>query len=452
MRENCISKLGLLILLVIFPMFVLAQNKPKRDRTKDNIGVKKERAQKKNTSSKKITANSSYNKSRLAQRGAAKKETEKQYFYVSKDFIEVSERGGVYDISVSSSSSWKIDLGTSHWTQLTRKGDNLHLEIAENAQESSRTDYFMLSSGENRIKIHIKQKGHQREVSRLDLSSYTHDFSSDRSSYEIIVSSNSNWNISVTTASWAHISRNSNKLILTVDENTSSQGRNDYFCVQSGDIVKRFTLTQQGKTSNNTYSSANRGVTMNSYSSTTNINAKNNQYASYYIDKNDWWKDRIRLGWNILGYEMNSDILAIKTGLKLRFGKHSDAFNLILGCDYTYHAVYASAYGDSWWSVSDFDYYTILHQLSFNATIRFNLFKVGVSKFYIGNEFETGIKLADGKYSVENKNWPIATAPQIGFNCKHFDFGLYYKKFIDNYNLFHSFEDYKIGGFAVWYF
>ncbi|MBR0201260.1 MAG: BACON domain-containing protein [Bacteroidaceae bacterium] len=60
------------------------------------------------------------------------------------------------------------------------------------------------------------------------------------------VISEKDWSITIRTASWAHLQRNGSGLTLTVDRNTSTNARTDYFKLKSGSLEFRVNIKQEG--------------------------------------------------------------------------------------------------------------------------------------------------------------------------------------------------------------
>lgn len=71
----------------------------------------------------------------------------------------------------------------------------------------------------------------------------------------ITVNSNTNWEISVNTASWGHITTNGNMLTLRVDPYNGSTDRTDYFKIKAGDKEEKINI-KQSASSNSLKSSA----------------------------------------------------------------------------------------------------------------------------------------------------------------------------------------------------
>lgn len=63
----------------------------------------------------------------------------------------------------------------------------------------------------------------------------------------ITVNSNTNWSISVNTASWGHLTTNGSTLTLRVDPYTGTTDRTDYFKIKAGDKEERISIKQKAK-------------------------------------------------------------------------------------------------------------------------------------------------------------------------------------------------------------
>lgn len=70
----------------------------------------------------------------------------------------------------------------------------------------------------------------------------------DGGSYDISIDTDGEWEISVGTAHWGHITINGNVLTLKIDANPDGSNRNDYFTIKSGDFEKNINITQYANT------------------------------------------------------------------------------------------------------------------------------------------------------------------------------------------------------------
>lgn len=134
------------------------------------------------------------------------------------------------------------------------------------------------------------------------------------------------------------------------------------------------------------------------------------------------WHDRVTCGWEFFS-DYNGDFLGAGTGLYVKFGRctkeKSDFINFSLGAKYTYNTYIGSE--------ESFDYFDLQgHQIAGVAQLRFNLFRWGTGRFYIGGAGEYSYTLS-GDLDIEG----LAVQGQLGYNSRHFDIGLYYKQFLD---------------------
>jgi len=80
----------------------------------------------------------------------------------------------------------------------------------------------------------------------FSISSTTVEFSESGGTKSFSVSASNSWTISTSTASWGHLTRSRNSLTLSVDANTSTSSRNDYFVIHSGKKNIRVNISQNG--------------------------------------------------------------------------------------------------------------------------------------------------------------------------------------------------------------
>ena len=170
--------------------------------------------------------------------------------------------------------------------------------------------------------------------------------------------------------------------------------------------------------------------------------------ANYKRQKrNNWWKHRLMVGWNVVHWDYMSDIMTAGTGLRFRFGRWDDLFNFICGAEYVY----------LWSTDSDSENSTIGQRISVPVILRLNLYEIGDDTgLYIGCGGDFGFKLKDGDYSTwyllqMNKN-SIAVEPQLGLAGVHWDLGVYYKRYLNDYMISPIVGNQTIGCFLTWYF
>lgn len=172
-------------------------------------------------------------------------------------------------------------------------------------------------------------------------------------------------------------------------------------------------------------------------------------YRAYYKrqKRNNWWEHRFMVGWNVVHWDYMSEIMTAGTGLRFRLGRWDDTFNFIFGAEYSF----------IWTADSDSENKTIGQRMSIPVIVRLNLYELGTdTELYIGCGGDFGFKLKDGNYSTRylfpmNKN-SIAVEPQLGLTGVHWDLGVYYKRYLDDYIISPIVGNQTIGCFLTWYF
>lgn len=92
------------------------------------------------------------------------------YLNVSDDDIYVSADGSSKDISVSTDGDWYIDVDAANWGHLTKYSNSVTVRVDRNTSTSSRTDYFVIKSGNYTRRINITQYGNtspSAEIKRI---------------------------------------------------------------------------------------------------------------------------------------------------------------------------------------------------------------------------------------------------------------------------------------------
>lgn len=182
-----------------------------------------------------------------------------------------------------------------------------------------------------------------------------------------------------------------------------------------------------------------------------------------------WWEDRATLGWNIVSADVDPEFeirldnasgypstCALGTGLRFRFGRYDDIINFTIGMDYqNYWGKHVTPTSYYYYNEEEVEYNTIYRRLAFPVNLKLNMPSERSSRaFYFGCTAEFGfdynhvLNYFRQINSFENLlNWPavssIAVEPQIGFNHKHFDWGLYYRYYLNGHRFFNT--EYSVG-------
>lgn len=187
------------------------------------------------------------------------------------------------------------------------------------------------------------------------------------------------------------------------------------------------------------------------YIKTINEQKKRTEHIRLVRARKAWWQNRFKIGWNIFHVDYLDDVCSVGTGVKFRFGKWSDIVNLLFGAEYIYNMYIDGNVEDLW---EDDVIFTISHQVEIPVGLRFNLFHVGDNyKFYLGCNANFGFTLSENNDFCVNKR-TLAIDPQIGIAGNKIDFGIYYKRYIDDKLLFQYTEKYvhRVGCFLTLFF
>lgn len=379
-------------------------------------------------------------------------------FSVSKTNLAFGPEGGKESIYVTSDQAWSISYNPAGWGLLTRNGNILTLRVDPNSTSTARTDFFKLKSGEKVICVNISQSAKPYDAPYLNTSKSSLAFNSSGGSETIIISTNKEWKITKGNISWGHIKINGNSLSVSVDANWSNNKRIDYLTIQAGELEKHVSISQEGRSI----------VTSPTY----------NSYSDYYYSKqkdfakNWWWKGRVRIGWNVTAFDIDADFedMSWRSGLRLRFGKSTDWFNLILGCDYSMQRKYVkggSRYvttGTRWipynynsgyyedtgyWEVTSSEWKLVHHEIIIPIELRLNFAKCGSEgRWYLGAGFDFGIKIANGDLPSKSKSYILD--PQLGIMWKHFDLGIDYRLYQEDSRF--NYKNARFGLYGTWFF
>ena len=435
----------ILILIAVFQVLfscqVFAQKKPTRDRSKEvpaNVVVVKTSPQgstpKPKTTVPKATSSSAKNTTKISTSSTTGANTTKQRtqnsrntnFRVSLNKLEFKSSVETKSITVYSGSSWSISTRPAGWVSVIRSGNTIRLRVDANTATNVRSSYLILACGNERRRIDITQQG---VTPYLIVSKDFASFYSSGGSESFTVSSNGRWEIT-TKPYWVDYSIIGNALKIFVEANTSTSDRTGYFVIKCGNIEKQVNISQAGK-STHTYSNNS------DYSSNYNTYSHRNTKTDTNTNTN-WWKGRVRCGLNLLAFDINKYNMSLKTGFRIRFGKYTDWFNIVSGCNY------------SWQRVGNIDIYTERYTNYFEIFIpiefRLNCIKLGdFGRLYVGTGFDLGFWTTTGSFSLS-----YAINPMIGIMTKHLDIGVDTRIYLKDPAL----NDYKtrFGVFANWYF
>ena len=165
------------------------------------------------------------------------------YLNTSPKSVSFRASGGSRTINVSTDGRWSISTSTASWGHTSINGNTITLRVDANNGDA-RTDYFVLKSGTKEARINISQEGKSTTYLRPSQSEISVSHKGGRRT--ITVSCDGNWKIGTPTASWIELSKSGNTLTLDIERNNSTNDRDDYFTIKSGNLEKRINITQFG--------------------------------------------------------------------------------------------------------------------------------------------------------------------------------------------------------------
>lgn len=168
---------------------------------------------------------------------------------VSKPDLSFSHDGGSQSIYVYCSADWSISVYPTNWVQLSRSGNNIKVTVSPNRAATSRTDFFELKTRSKTVRVNISQSCYATPFSAYPSSL---KFDAEGGTQTITVSANKYWYVGDFVPYWispsatSGISDNGDRLIVTVDKNTSSQSRKGTIRLQTYDAHIEIQISQDG--------------------------------------------------------------------------------------------------------------------------------------------------------------------------------------------------------------
>ena len=158
--------------------------------------------------------------------------------------------GQQIDLEVAFEGKWQIGKQPESWGHCTIPNKNMVTYIADpNPSLEPRSDYFTIVAGDEVLTVHIIQNGRDAE---LTISSSYFELKPEGGTRYIDVDNEGKpWSIDSSSVSWAHLSKNGNRVTINVEPNTSSQDRTHSFNIISGDNSKKVEIMQYSSDSLN---------------------------------------------------------------------------------------------------------------------------------------------------------------------------------------------------------
>ena len=158
------------------------------------------------------------------------------------------------------------------------------------------------------------------------------------------------------------------------------------------------------------------------------------------IAHRNWWKTRLRFGWNIAHFDYFKHYMSVGTGLRVRLGIPRDFLNLIAGVDYSWQGYAYKLEPENSYEEDKTEFSTIANQIEIPVGLRFNIGRGNGGRFFMGCNADFGFSF--GKKDNELRKQTLAFEPQIGF-CSSldrgdfgFELGILYKQYLKGHGIF----------------
>lgn len=223
------------------------------------------------------------------------------YLYVSKTSISCSANGTTEYLSVNCNGNWSIQYTYASSNPMlytaTREDNKIKVYIAPNDYTTSRSDYFYVVCGDEKVKISLSQTGKTNSVnsSTNSASSSTNDIpvisvskksiiiGSSGTTEHITVYSNRAWEIQNPIGDMYFATRDGNTLNVTIYENPTSETRQGQFNIQLTDgstTPITINLWQSGRVETSK-SSAKRSSSASKHSKSNRSAHRKSAYPDY---------------------------------------------------------------------------------------------------------------------------------------------------------------------------
>lgn len=165
---------------------------------------------------------------------------------VSNSDLSFFHDGGFQSVYVYSSTDWSISVYPTNWVHLARSGNNIKVTVSPNKSVTSRDDFFELKARNKTVRVNISQS-----CGATSLSAYPSSlkFDYDGGTQTIAVSANTHWYVGDYVPYWISantISANGDRLVITVDRNSSSQSRTGTIRLLTYDAHFEIQVSQDG--------------------------------------------------------------------------------------------------------------------------------------------------------------------------------------------------------------
>ncbi len=312
-----------------------------------------------------------------------------EYLTVSTNHITFPAEGGVREVMVSSNKKWNTFFDLAFGTLLKEAG-KVVIIVGKN-DGNKRYDFFEIRTKDRSHKIYISQEASNKNISTNRL-----EYDATGGTQYVILSDNQWYLSSSNNPSWIKTEKDNGVLVVTLEPNKSHVSRTHSLIVTINGKKGIVNIVQKGKQANSDKTSVS------------NPDKRFRVGLELMGDFNRIWDKSWTLSWS--------------TGILMKVGNINDVVNFSTGVRFSMMSYYAY-----------YDPYTLGSYITIPVNLKFNTFKVGSGKFYIGAGYEYGFGLK-GLDNIMDFN------VGIGIQTRHIDWYLFAKDY------------FKYGDSIKWYF
>lgn len=187
----------------------------------------------------------------------------------SKTTISAPSSGTTEYITISCGKSWELVYPSGNMYSVSRSGNTLTVTINQNTTSDSRSDYFKVKTTDGTEELKISMSQSAGYAARLSASKTSISAPASGTTEYITITCGKSWELVYPNGNMYSVSRSGNSLTVTINRNTKTEARSDYFKVKTTDGTEELKISMSQSAASNSH-----GMTANIQ----NVWVEHNQY------------------------------------------------------------------------------------------------------------------------------------------------------------------------------
>lgn len=176
----------------------------------------------------------------------------------SKTTISAPSSGTTEYITISCGKSWELVYPSGNMYSVSRSGNTLTVTINQNTTSDSRSDYFKVKTTDGTEELKISMSQSAGYAARLSASKTSISAPASGTTEYITITCGKSWELVYPNGSMYSVSRSGNSLTVTINRNTKTETRSDFFKVKTTDGTEELKINlSQAAASNSNGMTAN---------------------------------------------------------------------------------------------------------------------------------------------------------------------------------------------------